>query len=296
MVSTKRKSDMKHMMTSMLLLTAGLLSTTAGHAAEAWRATGFKTPESVLYDEANDRLIVSNINGGATDIDGNGFLSLVSPDGDVLSRTWASGMDAPKGMAIAGDRLYVADVNRIHVVDLATGQIANTITVDDAIFLNDVTASETGDVFVTDMMTDAIYRIVDGTAELWLKDERLNAPNGILADGDRLIVGSFGKGMKPDMTTEEPGGLIAVDLSTKTITPLPQAEAFGSLDGVVEVGNDIIVSDFSAGLLYRYTPGNAVEEFATLKPGSADIGTNGSMIFVPMMHEGEVVALTLTSN
>jgi sugar lactone lactonase YvrE len=274
-------------------LTAWLLTTSVGYAAEAWRADGFKTPESVLYDSAHKRLIVSNINGGMTDADGNGFLSLLSLDGKLITEKWVSGMDAPKGMAVSGNRLYVADITRVHVVDLATGKIAQTIPLEGAVFLNDVTANKAGDVFVTDTMANTIHRIADGKPELWLKDPLLNGPNGILADGTRLIVGTWGKGIRQDFTTEELGGLIAVDLATKTISPLPNAEKFGNIDGVIKVGNDIVVSDYMAGALYRYTPGKAVERIATLKPGSADIDTDGKTIFVPMMMEGEVVAIRL---
>ncbi len=36
---------------------------------------GIATPESVLYDEANDRYLVSNINGKPTDLDNNGYIT-----------------------------------------------------------------------------------------------------------------------------------------------------------------------------------------------------------------------------
>ena len=45
---------------------------------------GFATPESVLHDEAADVYLVSNINGEPLEEDGNGFISRLSPDGDVF--------------------------------------------------------------------------------------------------------------------------------------------------------------------------------------------------------------------
>jgi hypothetical protein len=272
------------------LLALALFGTQAGHAAEAWRADGFKTPESVLFDRHNDRLIVTNMNGGPGDADGNGYLSLLSPDGKLIVRDWASGMDAPKGMAIVGDRLYVADITKVRVVDLASGQLLSTIDVKGAVFLNDMTADPHGTVFVTDMLANAVYRVDGDSVELWLKDDALAAPNGIAADGDRLIVGSWGVGMRADFTTEQPGGLLAVDLESKAIAPLPGAERFGNIDGVVVTGKTVFATDYLSGTLYRYADGK-VERLAALKPGSADIGTDGATIFVPMMNEGEVVAL-----
>src|SRR5256886_1138508 len=46
---------------------------------------GFLTPESVLHDPAQDIYFVSNINGGPTAKDNNGFISRVRPDGDRKS-------------------------------------------------------------------------------------------------------------------------------------------------------------------------------------------------------------------
>src|SRR5688572_4434899 len=40
---------------------------------------GFATPESVLYDAESDVYLVSNVNGGPTAADGNGFISRVDP-------------------------------------------------------------------------------------------------------------------------------------------------------------------------------------------------------------------------
>src|ERR1700749_3253326 len=37
-------------------------------------AEGVNTPESVLYDEANDRYLVSNINGKPDEADNNGYI------------------------------------------------------------------------------------------------------------------------------------------------------------------------------------------------------------------------------
>src|SRR5262249_52756837 len=77
---------------------------------------GFKTPESVLYDPEQDLYLVSNINGKPIDADSNGFISKVSPEGKVVELMWIDGskktssLNAPKGLAISGNLLYVADI------------------------------------------------------------------------------------------------------------------------------------------------------------------------------------------
>ncbi|MER9653518.1 ATP/GTP-binding protein [Mesorhizobium sp. M0152] len=283
---------MKPFIASAFLAITGIAAAPAAHASELWHATGLEQPESALFDAANSRIIVSNIVGNPGDVDGNGYLSVLSLDGKIVTQHWTDGMDAPKGMAISGGKLYVADIAKIRVVDLASGKLVASIAVPNAVFLNDVTADAAGKVYVTDMLADAIYRIDADRPELFVRDAMLASPNGIVADGDRLIVASWGKGIKPDFSTAEPGGLLSVGLASKAVSPLPGAQNFADLDGVITIGGTIYATAYMTGTLYRYRAGSAPEAVAHFKPGSADIGTDGkSTIFVPLMIEGEVAAL-----
>ncbi|MER8953064.1 SMP-30/gluconolactonase/LRE family protein [Mesorhizobium sp. M0833] len=285
---------MKSLFTPILLAIFGIATAPAVQAAELWRAGGLEQPESALFDAAGQRVIVSNIVGNPGEADGNGYLSVLSMDGKLVTQHWTDGMDAPKGMAIAGGKLYVADITHVRVVDLQSGKLASTIDVPNAVFLNDMTADASGKVYVTDMLADTIYRIDGDRLELFIKDAALASPNGIFADGRRLIVASWGKGIKPDFSTAEPGGLLSVDLATKAVSPLAGAENFANLDGVVAIGGSIYATAYMTGTLYRYKASGTPQVVATFKPGSADIGTDGkSTIFVPLMNEGEVSALGL---
>ncbi|MER8690383.1 SMP-30/gluconolactonase/LRE family protein [Mesorhizobium sp. M1136] len=285
---------MKSLFTSILLALVGIAAAPAVQAAELWRATGLEQPESALFDAAGKRIIISNIVGNPGDADGNGYLSVLSVDGKMVTQHWTDGMDAPKGMAIADGKLYVADLTHVRVVDLASGKLTSTIDVPNAVFLNDVTADASGKVYVTDMLADTIYRIDGDRPELFVRDAALASPNGIFADGGRLIVASWGKGIKPDFSTGEPGGLLSVDLATKAIASLPGAEKFANLDGVVAIGGSVYATAYMTGTLYSYKAGGTPQAVATFKPGSADIGTDGkSTIFVPLMNDGEIAALGL---
>ena len=284
---------MKPLITSICFAALGIVLAPAAQASEIWRASGFQQPESALFDAANNRIIVSNIVGNPGEADGNGYLSVLSLDGKVVSQHWTDGMDAPKGSAISGGKLYVADITKVRVVDLASGKLVSTIDVPGAVFLNDVTSDRSGKVYVTDMLADAIYRIDGDKPELFIKDAMLASPNGVFADGGRLIVASWGKGIKPDFSTAEPGGLLSVDLASKAITRLPGAQNFADLDGVVAIGDSIYATAYMTGTLYRYKVGGAPEAVAQFKPGSADIGTDGTRIFVPLMNEGEIAVLSL---
>ncbi|MEI9406500.1 ATP/GTP-binding protein [Mesorhizobium argentiipisi] len=284
---------MKNLIASAAFTAISVIS--AAQAGELWRATGFEQPESALVDAAHNRIVVSNIVGNPGAVDGNGYLSLLSMDGKVLARHWVEGLDAPKGMAITGGRLYAADITKVRVVDLASGRLVKTIDVPGAVFLNDMTQDSAGKVYVSDMLADTIYRIDGNAPELFVKDALLASPNGVFADGGRLIVASWGKGInKADFSTAEPGGLLSVDLATKKVTPLPGAQKFADLDGVIAIGDTIYATAYMTGTLYSYKPGGAPTVVATFKPGSADIGTDGkATIYVPLMGEGEVTALSL---
>lgn len=138
--------------------------------------TGFERPESVLHDKRNDVYLVSNIKGGPRDVDNNGFISRVSPNGQILQLKWIAGgvngvtLNAPKGSTISDGVLYVADIDNLRKFDARTGQPLGSIFFENATFLNDVTSDDEGNIFVTDIGfttvpafgpsgTDAIYKV-----------------------------------------------------------------------------------------------------------------------------------------
>ena len=168
----------------------------------------FSTPESVEYYEAEDVYLVTNINGSPFAADGSGFISKVKPDGDIIDLKWIDGtnegvmLNAPKGVAIVGNNLFVADINQVHVFELPGGKQKTSITIQGSTFLNGITPGADNDVYVTDSGfndgftesgTDAIYKVsADGKYEAIVKDKEMGHPNGILLDGNRLIVVTFG--------------------------------------------------------------------------------------------------------
>ena len=169
----------------------------------AFQLAGFQTPESVFYDEANDRYLVSNINGKPLDADNNGYISVVSPEGKMVTEKWISGgqnkvtLNAPKGTAIAGGVLYVADIDTVRMFDAKSGAPKGEHKVAGATFLNDVSAGPDGRVYVSDSGlnadfgptgTDAIYAIDKGKLKTVAKDASLGKPNGLLAAKDSLLL------------------------------------------------------------------------------------------------------------
>ncbi len=266
---------------------------TAAPLTQLWSVEGFAEPESVVVDASHNRLIVSNIDGHPGQADGKGFLSLVTRDGQLTNLKWVSGLDAPKGMAIHDGMLYVSDITRLHVVDLDRGELIESHEPVSARFLNDVTVTDGGEVFVTDMMANAVYRLRDGHFVRWSQDHRLHHPNGILAQDGRLIVGNWGRGLQADFTTKEPGALLAMELADRRVRTLPNGDALGNIDGIAAVGGYLVVSDWIEGTLRLLPrgPGEPGEVLTyPLEPGVADIGGTDEYLYVPLMHSGEVAA------
>lgn len=273
---------------SLLLMVSGA----AAAPAEVWRATGLSNPESALFDATGTVIYVSNVDGDPAAKDGKGFISRLATDGKILDREWVTGLDAPKGLALVGDKLYVSDIDRLVAIDIKTGTVAQRYPAAGAKFLSDVAADERGRVFVSDMATNQIWLLDSDQFAVWLEDAKLENPNGLKVAGDQLIVASWGA-MKPDFSTEVPGHLLKVDLRDKRISDLGDPKPVGNLRGLEPDGDGgWYLTDSVAGGLFRTAADGRAGQLLDLPSGSADIGIMpaANIVLVPMMNEGEVVA------
>jgi sugar lactone lactonase YvrE len=279
----------KKLIAVILIVGAGVAQ---ADPAPVWETEGFSGPESTLYDAKRQLIFVSNVDGQPIEKDGKGSISLLSPSGKMINAVWQSGLNAPKGLAMVGDQLYVADINRLLVFNVMNGQRVAEYLAPEAKFLNDVAADSAGRVYVSDMLDNAIYRLGDGAFSLWLKDDALQYPNGLLVEKGRLVVGAWGV-MTDGFATDVPGHLKTVDLKTKIIASLGSGEAIGNLDGVESDGKgNYFVSDWFRGGLFRIKTSGEAERLLTLEQGSADIGVipAKNLVLVPMMKNGTVRA------
>ncbi len=256
---------------------------------EVWRAGGFERPESVVHDPERDALYVSNIGAAGGEEPGHGYISRLGTDGEVTEAQWVTGLNGPKGMAVHDGRLYVSDIDRLVVIDIEAGEVAETHEAPRSQFLNDVTAGSDGRIFVSDMRGNAIYVLDDGDFSVWLEDEALMQPNGLLAEDDRLVVAAWGEG---DGDTATLGHLKAVDYEGKTIRSLGDGTPVGNLDGIEAAGDgSYLVTDWVAGALYRIRESGDAEQLLDLNQGSADLEYREGLALIPMMMDGELRAL-----
>lgn len=262
--------------------------------------TGLATPESVLYDADNDRYIVSNINGKPTEKDNNGFISVLSPDGQVTTLKWIEGgknkvkLDAPKGLALVKGVLYAADITVVRAFDAKTGAQKADIPVPGSTFLNDLTSSPDGKIYVSDSGlkagangfdptgTDAVYVIDKGKVKPIAKSTELGAPNGLLWTDKGIVVVTFGSGEVYRLD----------DKGKKQDVSKPPA---GALDGVVGLGDSLLVSSWQASAVYRGKLGGTFDVVLSDQKSPADIGydTKRGRVLIPHFLEDTVEAYDL---
>ncbi len=150
--------------------------------------TVLKTAESVLYDKAKHRLLVSNVNQNGWEMDGDGFISEVDLQGNIKSLTLIEGISSPKGMALIGDTLYVADSKEIAKINLATKEIIKRFSTEDMEEpqFNDI-VEKNGTLYISACNAKSIYKIENDSLQLAHKGS-LSRPNGLFFRNDSLFV------------------------------------------------------------------------------------------------------------
>jgi sugar lactone lactonase YvrE len=267
-------------------------------------ASGMKTPESVRYDAAQDLWFVSNINGNPSQKDGNGFIVRLTPDGAAMDSTpfIESGkkgvtLNAPKGLAIVGDTLWVADIDAVRAFNTKTGAPITSLEIKGASFLNDVVAGPDGSVYITDT---GVY---------------FNEKGEMSHPGPDRIVQVIGRQYKPVVTfTGQPGpNGIAYDAATQRFlinafasknfygwkvgqaVPDSIGVGAGAGDGLEVLTDGRVVytswADSSLSLFANGTSTTLLKGF----PSPADIGydTKRQRIAIPLFNDGKVVFVSM---
>ena len=241
-----------------------------------------KVPESVLFDSKNNVLYVSNIDGKEPwGKDGKGSIGKVGTDGKIVAIEWVTGLNAPKGMRLFNDKLYVADIDHVVVIDISNGSVVQTIPVDGAVGLNDISIDKKGVIYVSDSEAKKVHRIDNGTATIWL--EKLQGPNGVLFFEEELYV-------------LDNGGMYKVG-KDKSLTKITDGME-GGTDGIENVtGKDFLVSCWAGSIWYVKADGSKEHLLDTRDQNinSADIGYDAKnrIAYVPTFWKNSIVAYQL---
>jgi sugar lactone lactonase YvrE len=156
-------------------------------AAGAKTASGqlLNWPESVVFDAAHSRYLLSNYHDGyIVQVDSLGVQS-------YFTHAETTGI---QGLEIMGNTVYVGSGYSVRGFDLTSGAKVLQVSIPGAVNLNDVTLDSAGNLYASDVFGHAIYKVVTATGawSVFARDS-IQSPNGIYYDppNDRLLVCSF---------------------------------------------------------------------------------------------------------
>lgn len=242
---------------------------------------GFSGPEAVKYDPVHDVYLVSNFGDADDDQANDGFLSRVSAeDGTIEALRWAVGDDdrplqEPRGMALAGDTLWVADARGLHAFDRTSGAQLRFVdlTALEPGFLNDVAVAP-GGVYVTDTGTSRLIHLTDDGGEVVVEGEALGPPNGVTwdaASGRLILVPWQGGG----------DSIRAWDPVSRTLSIVGRTPG-GRFDGVEVVDGALVVASQADSALHVVRNGaGAPFQRVPGRPADIAVDTRRARIAVP---------------
>jgi hypothetical protein len=284
----------------------GNVDTTGGRQPSGARLVavigGLDTPESVRYDPEQDVFFISDMTGYGSDKDGNGLIARVGAADPHQWTPFARGgergvtLNAPKGMVIHGDTLWVADIDALRGFDRHTG--APLATVDfgpqHAVLLNDVAVGPDGTIRVTDsgiLMTekgilkvggDKIFVVGPGhSVSVLASGPQLETPNGITWDSStkRWILVTFDRFSSHVFASPE-----------RDTTRAVLATGNGKFDGVEPLGGGrLLYTSWSDSSVHLLANGRDRAIIRNL-PNPADLGvdTRRHTVAVPISGGGHV--------
>lgn len=252
----------------------------------AWSTdTLFRTPESAFFHPESSFIYVSNVNGEPLEKDGNGFISRLDADGKIQQLQWVTGLDAPKGIGVSGNILYVTDIDKLVEIDLQNGTILRKHNIPGAQFLNDVVVAADSAVYFSDTNTNKIHSLKDRQASVWL-DQGLNGPNGLKIQDDSLYVAMMNSGEFKAFSLESKEGRVV-------------AQGIGAGDGVVAVESEdaFLVSNWNGEIWMIQDDGQTHKVLDTKDKNinAADIGfiQDRNLVLVPTFNDNRLMTYEL---
>lgn len=259
-----------------------------------------KGPESARYDDELDVFYISNVDGDASARDGRGFIAIVPAESLGVVRVLVEGgkagatLNAPKGLALTGDTLWVADIDVVRGFNRRTGAQLATIDLSPqgATFLNDMAVGPNGSLYVTDSgirieadgsMTQAgparIFRITQGAATELIRGNALHNVNGLTWQ-DTTGVWLLAPATSNDVVTWSEGDSLPKRLATGA----------GDYDGIEALRDGrILVSSWADSAVHLITHGVMTKLIPNVS-APADIGYDPrrGVIAVPRLMDGKV--------
>lgn len=279
----------------MKKITISLLTTAILGFANNITVEGFSSPESMITNSEN--LYVSNVGKELkpTQKDGDGFISKLTKDGKIEALHFIDGLNAPKGMGIVNNTLYVADIDTLRGFDLNTKKEVFSLLFNGISFLNDITIKDNNTLFIGASDKEAIYE-VNIEEKSYKKLIDFTTANGLFYEDNILYAAQLGSSAKTMFDGKGKLFMIELDNNNK-LTQLGTLQ--GVLDGVTKVGDNIFVSDWGngkdTGIVRVYNLKTKKEDILKLEPfmGAADFWIDDNKLYLPQMIGGKISILNL---
>jgi len=281
----------------MKKITLSILVTTMLSFADTTTIEGFSSPESTIIN--GNYLYVSNVGKELkpTVKDADGFISKLSKDGAIENLHFIDGLDAPKGMSIVNNTLFVADIDTLRGFDLESKKEIFNLVFKDTNFLNDITVKDDNTIFVSSSDLSAVYE-VDITNKQYKKIVDLTTANGLFYEDGILYGAQLGSSVNSMFDAK--GSFFQIDL--KNGNKKTQLGTFkGVLDGLYKVGDKLYVSDWvnfeKSGIIRIYDLKTKEQSILNVEPfmGAADfwIDEKTNKLYLPQMLGGKVSIINL---
>jgi hypothetical protein len=258
---------------------------------------GFSTPESVTIKD--NHIYVSNLGAKLepTKKDGDGFISKLSKNGNIDDLHFIKGLNAPKGLEVLENTIYVTDIDTLKGFDLKSGKLVFSLLFKNTKFLNDITTKDKNTLFVSSSDANAIFQ-VNLKNKSYKKLLDFTTANGLSYEDGILYAAELGSSNKTMFDAK--GKLYKIDLKNKNkLTLLSSFE--GILDGVQKVGDKIYVSDWvnfkNSGVIRVYNLKTKKESVLGTHSihGAADfiIDKQTNKLYIPQMIAGKLSIVNL---
>jgi len=274
------------------------------------KRSDYATPESFIVDPATGVYYVSNVNKAKpagedptklSREDNNGYITTVDSDLTIVKHKFVEGgrdgveLNDPKGMAIVGETLWVADLKHVRAFNKTTGKNTANVPLEefDAVFLNDIAAGPDGVIFVSDNQKNKVFRIDTqngNEVSVLAEGSELNGPNGLYWDDEEgLLYVACWKG----------GTILTIDAEGEILTFMVNPEKFAHLDGIDrDEAGTFYVSDYHRNVVYRITPDKRVEALPGKLKTPADISLDraNNRLLIPEFSADRITTLDLSND
>jgi hypothetical protein len=292
----------------LCLGTAALCLTTLPY--EVWAqitVTDLQTPYSFVSNSLGKEYFISSVNGDPQSADNNGFITKLDASGKLVNLKFIQGgtdgitLNAPKGMALVEQTLYIADLDTLRAFDTVSGKSIASTSMAAApgqvpVSLTDVAYDGAGLLYCSDQRGNRIYRVElpSRKVTLLVADPALAGPAGLAVHpkSGQLIAVSWEKGKIFSIT---PDGTVSEIFSNGFFSG-----RFANLRGVdFDRWGNMYVSDFTTGKVWRMTWDKRFQVIAEYlpSPGDLSIDRTNNLILVPyeLAHAAEMNGLEAPS-